>query len=309
MPRVVYVCWPPREISGGIKAAFQHVELLAAGGMDAVVATENAERPGWFESVAKVVALDAVRTDDVVVLPENHHGYLSAFAALAQRKFVFCQNPHQVHRGLAGRASYAEFGVSRIMCASHTLMHFCALRFPGMKLAYTPYFIEDYWLEPAPAKTLQVAVIPRKRPIELGAMIDLLGAWHPDVAGVPWAIIQEATERQVCETMGRSAVFLSMARLEAHSMTQLEAMARGCIVAGFQGVYGGNDSSTARNGFWAAEDDLHGCVHQLAAAIRLARARGPQYDAMVADGRRTAAQYRREEVSKLLLGFFEEALR
>lgn len=309
MPRIVYVSWPPREISGGIKACFQHVELLKEAGLDAAVATEGASRGDWFESKAPVIALEGIAANDVLVLPENHSGFLQMFAASRQTKLVFCQNPHQAHRGLAGRASYADYGVNAVMCASHTLIRFCARRFPGLELGYTPYHLEDSWFPANPAKSLQVAVIPRKRVLEFGAIADMLGAFHPDLREVPWLLIQQAKEHQVAEAMARSAVFLSLAKLEAHSMTQLEAMASGCIVAGFTGVYGGNDSATAANGFWAEEDDLYGCVDQLARAIRLARAGGEPYRVMLEASRRTAAQFRREDVKALLVAFFEGVLK
>jgi len=34
--RIIYLSWPAREISGGIKMAFRHVEALREAGFDAV---------------------------------------------------------------------------------------------------------------------------------------------------------------------------------------------------------------------------------------------------------------------------------
>jgi hypothetical protein len=91
-------------------------------------------------------------------------------------------------------------------------------------------------------------------------------------------------------------------------MSALEAMAAGCIVAGFTGVAGGGDSATAANGFWAAEDDIEGCVDRLAQAVRLAEAGGPGYAAMVEAGRQTARAYRREDAARWVLGFWRDWL-
>ena len=307
MARIVYLSWPPREISGGIKVSFRHVELLAQAGMEAVVATPEAQRPDWFETTAPVIAMDAITGDDVLVFPENSAKFLAAFASRGQPKLVFCQNPYLAHHGLGPRISYADYGVSHILCASQTVVQFCARRFPGLKLAYTPFFIDETRFPFSASKTLQVAVVPRKRMTEFGAIADLLRARHPDLA-VPWAYLHGVTEQQVAEAMGRSAVFLSLARLEAHSMTALEAMASGCIVAGFTGVYGGADSTTARNGFWAQEDDVFGCAEQLANALRLAKSGGEAYRVMLEEGRRTAHEYRREEGRRLLLAAWEKVL-
>src|SRR5207247_924583 len=71
MPRIVYICWPPTEISGGIKVAFQHVELLTEAGMQAVIATKDAQKPDWFDTTGEVIAHEAIAADDVLVFPEN----------------------------------------------------------------------------------------------------------------------------------------------------------------------------------------------------------------------------------------------
>ncbi|AMO25095.1 hypothetical protein GCM10027034_04570 [Ramlibacter solisilvae] len=308
MPRVVYLSWPVSEIAGGIKVAFQHVEMLNEGGIEAVVASAEGERPAWFQTSAPVIRFDAIADDDVLVFPENNAQFLAMFASRRQPKVVFCQNPFLVHQGLAGRLSYAEYGVSFIMAPSHSVLQFCTDRFPGMKLAYTPFCIDESRFVFTRQKTLQIACAPRKRMMETGAIMDLLRAAHPDLRDVPWVYMHGATEAQVAEAMAGSAVFLSLARLEAHGMTALEAMAAGCIVAGFTGLAGGTDSATVRNGLWAQEDDVPGCVAQLARAVRLARDGGLAYRVMIEEGRRTAHEYRREEAVRLLLGFWRSAL-
>jgi hypothetical protein len=307
--RIVYLSWPAGEISGGIKAVFQHVELLAEAGFDARVATPDGAAPGWFETGVQPMPMDHVRIDDVLVLPENSAKLLQRFADAPNPKLVFCQNPYLVYRGLQGMASFATAGVSHILCPSHTVLQFCRRRFPGMKLGYTPYYIDHRRFAcSASGKVLQIAAIPRKRAIEFGAIADLFGASYPQYRLLPWVYLDQATEAEVAQTLARSAVYLSLARLEAHGMAALEAMASGCLVAGFAGVVGGTDSATARNGFWAAEDDVPGCVDQLARAVQLAIDRGPVFDEMVAEGRRTAWEYRREEAARRLVDFWRLTL-
>jgi hypothetical protein len=78
-PRIVYLSWPAREITGGIKMAFRHVEMLREAGFDAAIATDDGEPPGWFDTTAPIVRLEAVADDDVLVFPENHRGLLERF--------------------------------------------------------------------------------------------------------------------------------------------------------------------------------------------------------------------------------------
>ena len=306
MPRIVYICWPPKEISGGIKVAFQHVELLVEAGRPAVIATHQAQRPDWFETTAEVIDYTAIRPDDVLVFPENNARFLGTFASSAQPKVVFCQNPYFVHQGLGGKLSYAEYGVTHIMCPSMSVVKFCVMRFPELQVRYTPFHIDHGRFKSTTAKALQIAVVPRKRMVEFGGIADLLRARYPDLGGIPWTVLHGVSEQHVAEGMGRCAVFLSLARLEAHGLTSLEAMASGCICAGFTGVYGGNDSATAMNGFWAAEDDVAGAVEQLAQALRVVKAGGEPYRLVLEDGLLTANKYRREDSARWLAKFWSD---
>ena len=307
--RIVYVYAPARIVSGGMKAAFQHVEMLVAAGVDAVMATPDGVPPDWFQSTAPIIRHEALTARDVLVLPENLPELFRAVAAFPNRKLVFCQSPYLVYQGMGTMRSYADAGVSQIMCVSQTVMNYCRLRFPGMPLAYTPYCVDEKRFAPAATKKLQICTAPGKRSMEIGAIHDLFRFHNPRHRHVDWLLLQNASEAEVAARMAESAVFLSLSRLEANPMTVLEAMASGCIVAGFTGVHGGNDSATSGNGFWVREDDLEGCAAALSQAVQVAEQGGPVRDAMLAESRRMAAQYSRQEVSRLLVAFWRSVLR
>ena len=67
-------------------------------------------------------------------------------------------------------------------------------------------------------------------------------------------------------------------------------------------------STAAWTGSRAAEDDLAGCVDQLARAVQLAIDRDQACHAMVEAGKRTAHEYRREEAALRLLEFWGSVL-
>ncbi len=306
--RIVYLSWPAHEISGGIKASFQHVQLLLEAGIDAAVATPDGKPPGWFVSTAPVLTLEDIRDGDVLVFPENHLAMLQAMAPRSNPKIVFCQNCSLIFRGVVPGNSYSTFGVTHLLCPSQQVMQYGRQRFPDLKLGYAPFYLDLSLFAPSPARKLRIAAVPRKRLVEYGAILDMFRAVYPRFGQIEWVYLEDATEAQVAQVLSESAVFLSLARLEAHGMTKLEAMACGCIVAGFTGVVGGSDSSTAANGFWAPEDDIVTCVDQLAAAVQLAVDGGPAYLAMLEAGRKSAWVYRREEAARLLVDFWRGAL-
>lgn len=308
MGRVIYLSWPAGEISGGIKAAFQHVELLCEGGFEAAIATADGKAPSWFNTRVDVLTLDEVRPGDTLVFPENNHALLQRFRAGTQRKLVFCQNPYYACRGLAGASCYSDYGVSHVLCPSHTVEAFCRLRLPRLALGYAPYFIDHTVFRCPPRKALAIVCIPRKRRLEAAVVRDLFEAAHPEFRHVPWHVLEGRPQAEVAQAMGRAAICLSLQRFEAHGLTTLEAMACGCIPAGFTGVFGGNDSATRSNGFWAEEDDVFGCAAQLGRAVALVAAGGEPYGRMLAEAMGTARGYSRETSAQHLLGFWRSFL-
>src|SRR5262249_4633200 len=106
--------------------------------------------------------------------------------------------------------------------------------------------------------------------------------------------------QEIAQRLGESTLYLSLARFESFGLSTLEALASGCLVAGFTGL-GGRDYATAQNGFWAAEDDCLECVDQLTRAVRLMVEGGEQYRAMVEAAQGAAEYYNRARFQSRLL--------
>jgi hypothetical protein len=301
MKRIVYLSWPAKEITGGIKMVFRHVEALRSLGFETLVATEDGERPGWFTTLAPVVSLAKLAPgDDVLVFPENHAGLLQRFADWPNRKAVFCQNPYMVFRGVGERSDYRDYGVSAVLCPAQHVATFCRRRFPSLEAFVLPYPLDRMIFKPRTPKRLQIAFAPRKRQQEAAFVRDLFRAENPSWKSLPWVLIEKMPEAEVARILGESAVYLALGRFEACPLSALEALSSGCIVAGFTGT-GGWDYATSRNGFWAAEDDVLACTSQLTEGVRLAAEARQRYQEMVADAQATAAAYSEERFLSRLL--------
>jgi hypothetical protein len=308
--RIDYLSWPATEIAGGIKISFRHVEALRQAGLDAVIATPGAEPPGWFQSAAPIIDVAQASRDDILVFPENHYALLDAFAAWPNRKLVFCQNQFMVVRGLGGlggRRDYAEFGVSGILCAGRSVADFCRLRFPSMPIAIVPVGIDQTLFRPQRDKKLQIAFAAHKRPLEAAFIWDLFCAQNPEFASLPWVEMRGLSEEQVAAVLGQSAVCLALCRFESFSMTIIETLASGCVTAGFTG-FGARQFTTARNGFWAEEDDCTQCAELLAQAVRLVAAAGPRYADLLEAARDCASYYTRERMDQAVVDFWKKYL-
>jgi hypothetical protein len=306
MKRIIYLSWPAKEITGGIKMTFRHVEALRSLGFQAVAATEDGATPGWFMTLAPVLPLaDLTAGDDVLVFPENHAPLLNRFAGWPNRKVIFCQNPYLAFLGLAERKDYRDYGVSAVICPTQHVAAFCSRRFPGLETFVIPNPLDQATFKPRLPKRLQIAFGPRKRPMEAAFVYDLFRAENPTWQTVPWTVIDKMPEAEVARILGESAVYLALGRFEACGLSALEALSSGCVVAGFTGT-GGWDYATSRNGFWAAEDDLLGCTAQLAEAVRLVTEGKQPYQEMVADSQATAAAYNEERFVASLLACWRQ---
>src|SRR5690606_2503939 len=131
---------------------------------------------------------------------------------------------------------------------------------------------------------------PSKRPQETASIAAFLPRLHRDLPQPAWTRIEGRGEAEVAAEFAASAMFLSLNRAEAVGITTLEAMASGCICAGFLGV-GGLQYGTPENGFWAADDDCVAAADALARAAELVRAGGAPLAALVEAGRDTAARW------------------
>lgn len=308
-PRIIYLSWPAKEITGGIKLVFRHVEILREVGFEAIVATPDGQPPQWFETTAPMTDLSTpIRDDDVLVFPENHHGMLERFSGRPNRKVVFCQNPFMAFRGLGGKESYADFGVSAILAVSRQTVEFCRQRFPALPAEYVPGFVDRRLFVFQPQKRLQIALAPGKRPHETGFIRDLFCAKHVEFRNVPWVELAGMAEQKVAEILKHSAIYLALSRFEALPLSILEAFACGCVVAGFTG-FGAREYTTASNGFWAAEeDDCLDCVAQLARAVHLASTGGSLHSDMLGAAHHVANYYSRERAARRLIGFWRTFL-
>lgn len=269
--RLILFCPPAVVINGGIKQIFLLADALRAQGFDAVVFEEQGRRPDWFPSTAPVVSQGVFqpRADEILVLPEDQPQILKLFKDWPQRKVVYAQNQFYGSLSLIDVESFADYGITHAICCSRSSFEHMRWRHPRVKPFLVPCGIDRALFRPASARTKTILFMPRKRPVEAVFIRDLFRHAHPECSAWEWAEVNGRSEAETAQIMGQGGVFLSLGRLESLGLTPLEAMASGCIVAGFTGI-GGREYANERNGFWAAEDDFPACAAQLASAVALA---------------------------------------
>jgi len=220
---------------------------------------------------------------------------------------VFCQNPYAA----------AGLGVARLSPETRTHYRAYMACSPGVALwvsryldhdvlGTVPAFADERVFAPT-AKRRVIAAMPRKRPIELRAVQHMFGRLHEGPAVWTWDVIEGRSEAETARALGEASVFLSLARLEGMSMSLLEAMACGCIVAGFTGV-GPREYATAVNGLWVDEDDCEAAAIALARACRLAEQDEAAAHLIRHAARTTAAAWSHAHFVEALDQFWREAM-
>ncbi len=272
MAQIVFRCPPTSVVTGGIKHLFKMTEALRGLGFDAIVCEAKAQRPFWFASTAPIIGPDDLRADadQIQVIPEDQLHILAAIAHWPQKRVIYVQNEFYSGAQLSNGLSYRDYGVMDVISTTRSIDAYVRHRHPGVTSHLVPYGIDTGVFKPAQTKREAIAYLPRKRPIEANYLRDSFRHAFPDLRGWDWWPLVNESEANVAAAMGEAGVFLSLGRLESLGLTPLEAMACGCIVAGFTGI-GGQEYASPANGFWAAEDDFPSCIKQLRAAVELAQ--------------------------------------
>jgi len=268
--KIVFFCPPVSVINGGIKHIFRMAESLIELGLDTVVFEQNGQRPAWIPSTAPVIGQGffSPEADHLYVLPEDQPHILADFAKFPQRKVIYSQNHFYAARSFGKVRDFSDFGVTDILCSSRTIYEHSRVRHPALRAWVVPCAIDTSVFRPLVPKKKVIAFLPRKRSVEAIFLQDMFRFSYPQYRDWEWLEISNVDEAETARRMGLASVFLSLSRMEGFGLAPLEAMAAGCVVAGFTGL-GGREYATSENGFWVQEDDFPACVEALAKAVRL----------------------------------------
>jgi glycosyltransferase involved in cell wall biosynthesis len=306
MSRIVYLSpFSRSEITGGVKVAFRHVEMLRDLGFDAYVHSPDGP-PVWLATRAPLYAGPDPAADagNVLVFPEVLNGPLAqlARAKTPARKVMLCQNQYYAFSEALAQQTFAELGFVRLLTVSEIARGFLERVFAPAVFDVVPVCIDAALFRPR-EKQRTIAVFPRKLPIHFGMIRRIFAAKYPALRDVPWSVIDVKTESQAAHLLGTATVLLALNDRESVGLTPLEAMASGCVVVGFHG-YGGQEYASEANGIWLRPDFLEETADALAQAVLGVDAGEPRFTAIKAAGFATAARFNETETRAALARVF-----
>ena len=301
-------------ISGGIKATYQHAELLRELGFDAAVFQPDGP-PVWLSNQLQSLACDRLTAAaaDVLVFPENLASSVAKFAQVRARKVMFCQNQFYLFSYGMDAKTCADCGMIDFIVPGEVAKRALQSVLGLADVTVLPHYIDLSIFFPR-EKIMRIVTAPRKFPAHDGipahaALIrSMLALKYPHLASVPWDLLEAKSEQQVAESMARSTVFLSLCKMEAFPLTPLEAMASGCVVVGHHGN-GGLEYASPENGFWFSPEQFEETVDALAAALDGIGRGDPKILALREAGIATAARFTRERTKSALQQVYGELLR
>lgn len=310
-----FVFLPPlRAVSGGLAVLLDVALGLAALGRDVrCVLREAGATPLILPSGLATVPLGAadMGPGDVYLVPEGWPNALAPGLAAGARCVVYCQNWAYLFNGLPEGVTWDRLPVSFLAVSDPVARYIeraLGVLPPVLRPAINAARFHPPAQKPAPSP-LRVGYMPRKNKVLAGMLRRMVEARALRTGLAPEFVpIEGLPPDGVAEVLRSCHVFLATGFPEGCPLPPLEAMACGCVVAGFAG-FGGFDymrqagqggyapSVPLRavpwggNGFYAADNDVFGATACLEAACRLWIAGREALARVLENGRMTAAAY------------------
>ena len=327
--RTCFFCPPLRKPSGGMAVMAQLAAHLHAAGWPVAFVANGEMPPGVSAPDIPVLTLQtaALAPGDRWIVPEGWPALLAPGLQARCRCAVYVQNWAFVHGILPETVEWQKLGL-RMFAVSSPVALFVretlGLAAPIVRPAIdTGLFSPAPELRPDPAEELRIAWMPRKNrhlAVQIRRIFESLVARAGRKPPV-WIPIENLPAADVAGVLRTAHVFLATGFPEGFGLPPLEAMACGCLVAGFSGMGGWDYMRQAlprgfrpwfdlpevpwgANGFFAADGDVWGAAMALGAACD--RLLGGTAVEIVEAGITAARWYSSTRQREELLGLWQE---
>ncbi len=270
---IYYFCFENSAPTGGNKITYRHVEVLNQLGLSAcVVHSKPNFRYSSLQHQPPIIGLDQLQMQhsDLLVLPEDLGPGVHSLAPGA-RKLIFNQNAYQTFRGYGLQAPqlppYQHPDYEAVLVVSSDNQRYLETAFPGLqcKRLHISFDQSLFNADLSQPKPRQICLMTRKNAEDVVQIVQILRS-RGHLSNWRFQIIQNACEQEVADAMRASAIFLAFGHPEGISLSNLEALASGCLVIGYSGM-GCREYFEAGHAIEVPVGDITAFVHAIEAAV------------------------------------------
>jgi hypothetical protein len=310
--RIFYVCPDFKPPSGGVKRLYTHVEILRDHGYDAAIMHFNRPfKPDWFTSGVPIVYSSdkvSLHPEDVIVIPEGLWSVMRQLSGRPVRKVAIALNPLYIFASMPAGEHWGHYGIEWVMAGTKVIGDFVqwSMNIPHVHTLGT---VIDHELFSCgdQSKKLQVAYIGRKD-LQTPLIERIIKSHDPACADIPFIKIENLAIQDYAQVLKQSAIFLSTSLHEGVNRSVLEAMACGCLCAGYHGI-GGLDyivgAGDKQNFILAESGNFIDLAQKLAGLITMLRQNDPEVDAIRAHALDTAGRFTLAHERESILDFWK----
>lgn len=316
---------PLRHLSGGLGVLYQLADRLRELERPVWLVPREAGTPGLAAAHAPLLPWEKLNLTpaDLWLVPEGWSNALTPGLRAGARCLVYVQNWAFLFSALPEGVAWHDLPVSFLAVSEpvawfiqNTLGQVAPLLRPALDLAL---FTPEPNARPPAEKNLRIAWMPRKNKAAALQAQQIIAARQAIPAPVTWVEIQGKTQAEVAKNLRSCHLFMATGFPEGLALPPLEAMACGCLTAGFAGLGawdymrqalpGGylplcplpplawedknapEEDTFPGNAFVAADNDALGLALGLEAAAEIILRRPGDYAALQERGLKTAALY------------------
>lgn len=308
---------PLRHLSGGLAVLYQLAGQLCNLGYPVWLTPRGRETPGLETCPAPVCAWDdlSLRSEDLWLVPEGWSNALAPGLRAGCRCLVYVQNWAYVFSSLPAGVAWRDLPVSFLAVSEPVawfLKNALGATAPLVRPALDRSLFRPAAQTPPLSQGVRIAWMPRKNKacaLQIQAIIEARQALGAPAA---WIEIAGKSQAQVADILRSCHLFLSTGFPEGLGLPPLEAMACGCLTAGFAGLGGwdymrqampggycpdfplpsrAGDPENRGNAFVAADNDSLGAALALEKGAQLILQAPDRWDEMRRLGLETAAAY------------------
>ena len=236
---IFYYCPELTLKSGRLRCLYRHVQLLSQGGVEAAILHTT---PGFRLDDVPEVPLEYLnrpytfKNGDIVVIPEACPDIMQRLQFSQARRFAIALSWSQIFLNLSDGVSWRDWGIERVITLSPVVSEFVSwsMSLPVHELPFSIDATSFYW--DGKRKRPKVAYQGRKSQLLRPLKRALTCRDRQLVSEVVWCELNNLSLADYASELRDASVFLALSTSEALNISVYEAMASGCIVAGFHGV-------------------------------------------------------------------------